>query len=312
MHPDTIVPTTDLLPAVQPHCDVTLFSVKAELHKYYSLTSLPEEIFSKIWSLTNPTHEGVVGIQQFYLFMYFMTSAVKGENLPAAITEEDVARILGNRGQGSGEAPTMAAPAVAQGGSQSRDPKLQQLVELGFEEGAARSALEAAGNDVDAAANHLFGEPSPSGGQAEAPPPPASSPCSLRLVQVSSDVSKVAARVFLQVKVLGPGGSALEQNNMVEIVLGSGGRKETYARIDRTLKYEQSVDELLQSGAKLLFEIKKEKKRSFVGKAWGLLDHRAQVMLYTLLLQERYGVSKLAERQAIANKLSKAKREGRL
>ena len=166
----------------------------------------------------------------------------------------------------------MAAPAVAQGGSQSRDPKLQQLVELGFEEGAARSALEAAGNDVDAAANHLFGEPSPSGGQAEAPLPPASSPCSLRLVQVSSDVSKVAARVFLQVKVLGPGGSALEQNNMVEIVLGSGGRKETYARIDRTLKYEQSVDELLQSGAKLLFEIKKEKKRSFVGKAWGLLD----------------------------------------
>ena len=247
-------------------------AAKAELHKYYSLTSLPEEIFSKIWSLTNPTHEGVVGIQQFYLFMYFMTSAVKGENLPAAITEEDVARILGNRGQGSGEAPTMAAPAVAQGGSQSRDPKLQQLVELGFEEGAARSALEAAGNDVDAAANHLFGEPSPSGGQAEAPPPPASSPCSLRLVQVSSDVSKVAARVFLQVKVLGPGGSALEQNNMVEIVLGSGGRKETYARIDRTLKYEQSVDELLQSGAKLLFEIKKEKKRSFVGKAWGLLD----------------------------------------
>ena len=246
-------------------------AAKAELHKYYSLTSLPEEIFSKIWSLTNPTHEGVVGIQQFYLFMYFMTSAVKGENLPAAITEEDVARILGNRGQGSGEAPTMAAPAVAQGGSQSRDPKLQQLVELGFEEGAARSALEAAGNDVDAAANHLFGEPSPSGGQAEAPPP-ASSPCSLRLVQVSSDVSKVAARVFLQVKVLGPGGSALEQNNMVEIVLGSGGRKETYARIDRTLKYEQSVDELLQSGAKLLFEIKKEKKRSFVGKAWGLLD----------------------------------------
>ena len=247
-------------------------AAKAELHKYYSLTSLPEEIFSKIWSLTNPTHEGVVGIQQFYLFMYFMTSAVKGENLPAAITEEDVARILGNRGQGSGEAPTMAAPAVAQGGSQSRDPKLQQLVELGFEEGAARSALEAAGNDVDAAANHLFGEPSPSGGQAEAPLPPASSPCSLRLVQVSSDVSKVAARVFLQVKVLGPGGSALEQNNMVEIVLGSGGRKETYARIDRTLKYEQSVDELLQSGAKLLFEIKKEKKRSFVGKAWGLLD----------------------------------------
>ena len=247
-------------------------AAKAELHKYYSLTSLPEEIFSKIWSLTNPTHEGVVGIQQFYLFMYFMTSAVKGENLPAAITEEDVARILGNRGQGSGEALTMAAPAVAQGGSQSRDPKLQQLVELGFEEGAARSALEAAGNDVDAAANHLFGEPSPSGGQAEAPPPPASSPCSLRLVQVSSDVSKVAARVFLQVKVLGPGGSALEQNNMVEIVLGSGGRKETYARIDRTLKYEQSVDELLQSGAKLLFEIKKEKKRSFVGKAWGLLD----------------------------------------
>ena len=247
-------------------------AAKAELHKYYSLTSLPEEIFSKIWSLTNPTHEGVVGIQQFYLFMYFMTSAVKGENLPAAITEEDVARILGNRGQGSGEAPTMAAPAVAQGGSQSRDPKLQQLVELGFEEGAARSALEAAGNDVDAAANHLFGEPSPSGGQAEAPPPPASSPCSLRLVQVSSDVSKVAARVFLQVKVLGPGGSALEQNNMVEIVLGSGGRKETYARIDRTLKYEQSVDELLQSRAKLLFEIKKEKKRSFVGKAWGLLD----------------------------------------
>ena len=246
-------------------------AAKAELHKYYSPTSLPEEIFSKIWSLTNPTHEGVVGIQQFYLFMYFMTSAVKGENLPAAITEEDVARILGNRGQGSGEAPTMAAPAVAQGGSQSRDPKLQQLVELGFEEGAARSALEAAGNDVDAAANHLFGEPSPSGGQAEAPPP-ASSPCSLRLVQVSSDVSKVAARVFLQVKVLGPGGSALEQNNMVEIVLGSGGRKETYARIDRTLKYEQSVDELLQSGAKLLFEIKKEKKRSFVGKAWGLLD----------------------------------------
>ena len=247
-------------------------AAKAELHKYYSLTSLPEEIFSKIWSLTNPTHEGVVGIQQFYLFMYFMTSAVKGENLPAAITEEDVARILGNRGQGSGEAPTMAAPAVAQGGSQSRDPKLQQLVELGFEEGAARSALEAAGNDVDATANHLFGEPSPSGGQAEAPLPPASSPCSLRLVQVSSDVSKVAARVFLQVKVLGPGGSALEQNNMVEIVLGSGGRKETYARIDRTLKYEQSVDELLQSGAKLLFEIKKEKKRSFVGKAWGLLD----------------------------------------
>ena len=247
-------------------------AAKAELHKYYSLTSLPEEIFSKIWSLTNPTHEGVVGIQQFYLFMYFMTSAVKGENLPAAITEEDVARILGNRGQGSGEAPTMAALAVAQGGSQSRDPKLQQLVELGFEEGAARSALEAAGNDVDAAANHLFGEPSPSGGQAEAPLPPASSPCSLRLVQVSSDVSKVAARVFLQVKVLGPGGSALEQNNMVEIVLGSGGRKETYARIDRTLKYEQSVDELLQSGAKLLFEIKKEKKRSFVGKAWGLLD----------------------------------------
>ena len=247
-------------------------AAKAELHKYYSLTSLPEEIFSKIWSLTNPTHEGVVGIQQFYLFMYFMTSAVKGENLPAAITEEDVARILGNRGQGSGEAPTMAAPAVAQGGSQSRDPKLQQLVELGFEEGAARSALEAAGNDVDAAANHLFGEPSPSGGQAEAPLPPASSPCSLRLVQVSSDVSKVAARVFLQVKVLGPGGSALEQNNMVEIVLGSGGRKETYARIDRTLKYGQSVDELLQSGAKLLFEIKKEKKRSFVGKAWGLLD----------------------------------------
>ena len=247
-------------------------AAKAELHKYYSLTSLPEEIFSKIWSLTNPTHEGVVGIQQFYLFMYFMTSAVKGENLPAAITEEDVARILGNRGQGSGEAPTMAAPAVAQGGSQSRDPKLQQLVELGFEEGAARSALEAAGNDVDAAANHFFGEPSPSGGQAEAPLPPASSPCSLRLVQVSSDVSKVAARVFLQVKVLGPGGSALEQNNMVEIVLGSGGRKETYARIDRTLKYEQSVDELLQSGAKLLFEIKKEKKRSFVGKAWGLLD----------------------------------------
>ena len=29
-------------------------------------------------------------------------------------------------------------------------------------------------------------------------------------------------------------------------------------------------------------------------------------------LQEQYGVSKLAERQAIANKLSKAKREGRL
>ena len=165
----------------------------------------------------------------------------------------------------------MAAPAVAQGGSQSRDPKLQQLVELGFEEGGGEE-LQGRRQHVDAAANHLFGEPSPSGGQAEAPLPPASSPCSLRLVQVSSDVSKVAARVFLQVKVLGPGGNALEQNNMVEIVLGSGGRKETYARIDRTLKYEQSVDELLQSGAKLLFEIKKEKKRSFVGKAWGLLD----------------------------------------
>ena len=253
-------------------------TTKEKLYKYYSLTSLPESIFSKIWSLTDPQSNGKVSLKQFYLFMYFMTAAVKGNDLPQSVTKEDISVILGPRGMGTGSAPP--SPGPAQGGGSPANPKLRQLVELGFGEEAAKKALLATGDDVDAAANLLFGDSASSTRGQEAggstPAPSSHKPVALSMVQISSDVSKVASRIFLQVKVLGPAGNSLEQNNMIEIGLGSsGGRKEPFAIINRTLNYTLSFESLLQSDAKISFEVKKEKKRSFVGKAWGVLDLRA-------------------------------------
>lgn len=56
--------------------------------------------------------------------------------------------------------PARAPPATA------RDPKLQQLTEIGFAEGDAKRALQAHGGDVDAAMAQLLGggEASPEGG----------------------------------------------------------------------------------------------------------------------------------------------------
>ncbi|UPR00663.1 hypothetical protein HOP50_05g39780 [Chloropicon primus] len=258
---------------------------KEDLHKYYTLTSLPEATFSTIWRLTDPPTNGQVSEKQFFLFMYFMTAAVKGSDLPESISKEDIAFILGKGATEILGTPPGSSPSAAQavGGTSSAsigDPKLRQLVELGFDEAAAKSALAAAGNDVDTAANYLFGDSAGGSGPAQAPPQnvpgtSASGPVSLYLEQLSSDVSKVASRVFLQIKVLGPAGNSLEQNNMVEIGLGSSSRKEAFTRIDRALAYEHSFETLLQSDAKFSFEVKKEKKRSFVGKAWGVLDLKA-------------------------------------
>ena len=252
-------------------------ATKEELHKYYTMTGLPLNLFSKIWALTDPENTGKVSLQQFYLFMYFMTAAVKGADLPQQVTSEDLALILGSRATAlAQQSPQAAQPAAG-------NSKLKQLLELGFEEGAAKNALAAAGDDVDQAANMLFGD-STSRGQTNFGAPAAaptssvaSSPLSLDLVQISADISKVAARIFLQIKVLGPNGNALEQNNMIEIGLGdqSSRKGANFAMIQRTIKFESSFASLVQRQAKVSFEVKKEKKRSFVGKAWGLLDLQA-------------------------------------
>ena len=258
---------------------------KEELLKYYSLTQLPETIFSKIWSLTDPNDVGKVSLKQFYLFMYFMTAAVKGSELPQTISNEDIELILGSNAAGGLSASSPPGSATAPAKTYA-DPKLKQLVELGFDESQAKNALAAAGNDVEAAANYLFsnftgdaaaarpGQAAPSqpptSSASAAPsstPAPTGAPVVLSLLQISSEVSK-SPRIFLQVKVLGPNGNSLEQNNMVQVTLGKKG----FSTIERTLALTSSFESLVQQKALITFEVKKEKKRSMVTKAWGVLD----------------------------------------
>ena len=263
-------------------------ATKEELHKYYSLTQLPEAIFERIWTLSDTRACGALSLTEFYVFMYLMTFVAQQQDLPASLSEQDIARILGSR------ARMMPPPSQShsQGqahmqiqGSPTEDPKVKQLMGLGFPADEAKRGLDETGGNVDQAANFLFdkGKAAASGAQGAGMPSSSSSRiepahadpvvrnATLHIRGVPADVS-TADKLFLQIRILDANSKYLQKQQLIQFPCTDVDKKTKLIKVDRAVELDHSFFALLDANARLLFEVKKSKKGSFVGKAWACVD----------------------------------------
>jgi ubiquitin-conjugating enzyme (huntingtin interacting protein 2) len=94
---------------------------------------------------------------KFWTESYAMGPAAAAAARVAAATAAAAAAAAGSSsGSGSGASAPAPAPAPAPKPAAPTDPRLQQLIDMGFERGRAAAALKAKMNNLEAAVEYLF------------------------------------------------------------------------------------------------------------------------------------------------------------